>query len=374
MRTLLTTTALVALFSMGAVAQDATAPAATDPAAGNSLLTQGYDVIDTDALASRLIGFPVYSSAAADAENLGDINDIVIGDDGSVAAVIIGVGGFLGIGEKKVAVDYERLEWTIAEDDTERLVLEVTREQLETAQAVELVEDDPMLDTAATDPMAPDADQPMDAAPADDAMDTAAADPAAEPMDAAEPADEAMDTAAADPADEEAADAMDPAGEATDVAQADPAEDPAVDENMETGAIGSDQDMAADDPMLDPLNREGLVEFDESSLTAEDLIGINVYGPNDEHIGSIGDFVLGTDDSVDALIIDFGGFLGIGTKQVAVGYSELDFFADENGDNRYLVLNITREMMEQAPEFNKDTYAQERDAQRLVLDGDVAAN
>ena len=131
MRTLLTTTALVALFSMGAVAQDATAPAATDPAAGNSLLTQGYDVIDTDALASRLIGFPVYSSAAADAENLGDINDIVIGDDGSVAAVIIGVGGFLGIGEKKVAVDYERLEWTIAEDDTERLVLEVTREQLE---------------------------------------------------------------------------------------------------------------------------------------------------------------------------------------------------------------------------------------------------
>lgn len=343
MRTLLTTTALVALFSMGAVAQDAAAPAT---GTGNDLLTQGYSVIDTDSLASRLIGFPVYTSAAADAEHLGEINDLVIGDDGNVAAVILGVGGFLGVGEKNVAIDYSQMEWTVAEDNTERLVLAVTREQLETAEAVDLM-DDEMMDTA----VAP-ANQPADAmdGTTDDGTNTAAL-----PVD--QPGD------------------MDAADDATDTAAATPAEplDDTVDADTETGAIGN-QNATANDPMMDPLNRESLVDFDETALTAEDLIGINVYGPTDEHIGVIGDFVLGTDNGVDAVIIDFGGFLGIGTKQVAVAYEELDFYADENGDNRYLILNVTRDQMDQAPEFNRDTYAQERDAQRLVLDGDVAAN
>lgn len=333
MRTLLTTTALVALFSMGAVAQDAAAPAGD-----SDLLTQGYDVIDTDALASKLIGFPVYSSAAADAEQLGEINDIVIGEDGGVAAVILGVGGFLGVGEKNVAVDYGELQWTTAEDNTERLVLETSREALETAAAVELVDDEPA-DTAA----APAADQPAEGA----ATETAQA-----PADAA-PADEAT---------------------ATDMAQAPAADQPAdaVDE-MQTGAVPAPAAAPADDQMA-TLNRDQLVDLDETTLTAEELIGINVYGPTDEHIGVIGDFVLGEDQqAIDAVIVDFGGFLGIGTKEVAIAYDDLQFYADENGDNPSLVLNVTREQMEQAPAFNRDSYAQERDAQRLVVEPAVAA-
>ena len=57
MRTLLTTTALVALFSMGAVAQEAGTAGTSD------LLEQGYQLVDTDGLASRLLGFPVYNAA-----------------------------------------------------------------------------------------------------------------------------------------------------------------------------------------------------------------------------------------------------------------------------------------------------------------------
>src|SRR5690606_24914150 len=95
---------------------------------------------------------------------------------------------------------------------------------------------------------------------------------------------------------------------------------------------------------------------------------INVYGTNDEHIGTIGDLALTEDGSVDALIIDFGGFLGIGTKPVAVAFENLDFLADAN-NNRSLVLPITREQMEAAPAFNKDTYTAERDTQRIVVSG-----
>jgi sporulation protein YlmC with PRC-barrel domain len=325
MRTLLTTTALVALLSTGAIAQDAAVTAGSNA----DLLTQGYSVVDTDGLASKLLGFPVYNSAADDAERIGEINDLVIGQSGEVSAVIIGVGGFLGIGEKNVAVNYEDLQWVMAQDNSERIVLDgMTKEQLEAAVAVEMVDDEPM-DTAV-----------VDAAPADQPMDTMA------------PADDAADVAVA------------PA----------PADDTATDAT-ETGAIApaADPNMAPADTAMDALNREGLVDFDETTLTAEEVIGTNVYGPDDQHIGVIGDLVLGEDGgAIDAIIIDFGGFLGIGTKEVAVGFEDLQFFANENGDNRSLVLNVTREQMDAAPAFNRDTYAAERDGQRLVVAPGVA--
>src|SRR5262249_51161657 len=48
-------------------------------------------------LASTLIGSTVYSP---DNQKVGDINDVIVGLDGKVEGVVIGVGGFLGLGEK----------------------------------------------------------------------------------------------------------------------------------------------------------------------------------------------------------------------------------------------------------------------------------
>lgn len=56
---------------------------------------------------SDLQGKPVYG---ADGQSIGDINDVLMSKDGSVNAVIIGVGGFLGIGEKDVAVNVNSLQ------------------------------------------------------------------------------------------------------------------------------------------------------------------------------------------------------------------------------------------------------------------------
>ncbi len=49
----------------------------------------------------------VYNSAG---QAIGDLNDLVIDKDGKIAAVVIGVGGFLGLGEKNVAVDFDQLQ------------------------------------------------------------------------------------------------------------------------------------------------------------------------------------------------------------------------------------------------------------------------
>jgi hypothetical protein len=62
-------------------------------------------------LASKLIGTTVVSTSN---EAIGDVNDIVIDRDGRALAVVIGVGGFLGIGEKDVAVAMSELEFAAA--------------------------------------------------------------------------------------------------------------------------------------------------------------------------------------------------------------------------------------------------------------------
>lgn len=60
----------------------------------------------TDMRASFLIGTNVTNMAN---ETVGEINDLVLDKDGKIVAVIVGVGGFLGIGEREVALDYKSL-------------------------------------------------------------------------------------------------------------------------------------------------------------------------------------------------------------------------------------------------------------------------
>jgi len=107
-------------------------------------ITTGYTQVDTDRLASRIVGQPVYDGTAADANNLGNINDLVLDANGDVAAVVVGVGGFLGLGEKQVAVDYAALQWVIAADNTERFVIETTVEALTAAPDFVTVDDNPV--------------------------------------------------------------------------------------------------------------------------------------------------------------------------------------------------------------------------------------
>jgi len=205
-RTLLATTALAALMSTGAMAQDAApatdaakpattteapaagteAPAPVDTAPDTSVTTDtnaddgdaafemsaGYTAVDTDNLASRLIDQPVYSSTGDDAEEIGNVTDLIFSEDGRIVAVVIGVGGFLGIGEKSVAVDFSELEFTLAADNTERWVVPTTADALNAAPDFVWAEDEPAdvnADGVTTDGMAP----------ADPAM--APAEPAAAP-------------------------------------------------------------------------------------------------------------------------------------------------------------------------------------------------
>lgn len=185
-RTLLATTAIAALMSAGAIAQDATpvqdtdVPATTEMAPADSAapaapaetaqpmapaptaeapqpveaqpgaampqtfeMSAGYTAVDSDNLASELIDQAVYSSAGDDAEEIGNVTDVVFNQQGQMTAVVIGVGGFLGIGEKSVAVPFDTLQFVIAADNTERWVVETTADALNAAPEFVWEEDEP---------------------------------------------------------------------------------------------------------------------------------------------------------------------------------------------------------------------------------------
>ena len=121
-------------------------------------IASGYAVVSTDQLATKIIGAHVYDGAAQNANDLGKINDLVINKDGSVAAVVLGVGGFLGIGEKQVAVDFHALQWTTASDNTSRFVLTTTKDELTQAPDFKTVDNAPVSNvTASGAAPAPDA-------------------------------------------------------------------------------------------------------------------------------------------------------------------------------------------------------------------------
>ena len=112
-----TVVALAALLlAAPAFAQTTTPP----PAASPSGQPMWYAHQADETRASKLIGTKVVNTAN---ETIGDINEIVLGKDGKVAAVIIGVGGFLGMGEREVAVNFDSLR--MSRDSSNNLVLTV---------------------------------------------------------------------------------------------------------------------------------------------------------------------------------------------------------------------------------------------------------
>ena len=219
------------------------------------------------------------------------------------------MGGFLGIGEKNVAVDYSKLDW-VERDGDRWLVAPMTKEQLESQTAFDTSVYAPApADVAVNDPMAPAATT-----------------------------------------DQTTAKTMAPTAEQTAQAPAAPATDATAPDATTTAAI----------------DRSTLTEIPNGDIRAEEMVGTTVYGANDANVGEIGDVILTADGKVDAYIIDVGGFLGIGEKEVAVGSDNLAFMTDKDG-NKYLYTTFTKEQLESAKAYDEGTYAEMRDDQRMIM-------
>jgi len=128
-------------------------PAAMPDHAGRPHTTGGFvtQQAPNQWLATQLIGMNVYGPAD---ESLGDVNDVLFDRQGNVLAAVIGVGGFLGVGEKAVAVPIAMVEVT-RHNNAERLVLRQTKEQLKAAPEFVKYKAEPAATGTVTRPAAP---------------------------------------------------------------------------------------------------------------------------------------------------------------------------------------------------------------------------
>jgi sporulation protein YlmC with PRC-barrel domain len=124
--------AAMLLAAPAAFAQTTTTTPADKPAAATTADGQFYSHQADEMRASKLIGSKVTNAAN---ESVGEINDIVLGKDGKVAAVIIGVGGFLGIGERDVAISYSGLKFARDSNNRDVITVNATKDQLKAAPA-----------------------------------------------------------------------------------------------------------------------------------------------------------------------------------------------------------------------------------------------
>ena len=93
---------------------------------------------------------------------------------------------------------------------------------------------------------------------------------------------------------------------------------------------------------------------DSGDVRASKLIGSAVYNDRDEKIGSVDDLVLGKDNKADDVIVSVGGFLGMGTKLVAVPYTQLKLGDTKNASssNKVVMPGATKESLKAQPEFH----------------------
>jgi hypothetical protein len=274
MKRLMLTTAVLTAISLPALAQDGVF---------RNEMTAG------SVHASDLIGARIYATETAlDADkyagvqegwnDIGEVNDLVVARDGKVEAVLVDIGGFLGMGERQVAVDMTALRFvsdgaTADNPDDWFLVMNADRPTLETAPEWSM-----------------------------SAVNTAT-DAAAGTEVAAEGATTTMTEGEA----------------ATPVAR------------------------------TDGMMRDGYSAVVSTELTADVLQGAPAYDANEANVGDVGDLILASDGSVEGIIIDVGGFLGMGAKPVQLTLDQVNILRQNDGADVRVYVALTKEELEALP-------------------------
>lgn len=324
MKRILATTALVMIMAGGAYS-----------AQMGNYTAQPQDVEASDFIGSRIYAaetMPTSDTVAAGAEkdwaDVGEINDVVLGRDGQIKAVILGVGGFLGIGEKSVAIPMQDVKFVKSGDGAGDffLVVNANKDVLTSAPAYVSLEEKAAAQQAAAD----------------------AAKVPADPMTAPADSTTAMDTTKTTTADT----AM-----STDATTATPMDDAAKTDTATTASTTTESaTQAVTDEnrtrLLRPdINRDGYKAVEATELTADKLEGARVYGPKDEDVGEINRLVLNGSGQVERVVLDVGGFLGVGERQIAVTLDELNIVRTDDGKEFRVYIDADQANLKAQPEY-----------------------
>lgn len=89
------------------------------------------------------------------------------------------------------------------------------------------------------------------------------------------------------------------------------------------------------------------------AVDAHGILGRDVKSPADENMGRIADVIVDRGGLVRAAVIDFGGFLGVGSRKIVIDWSALHFWNVAN-KSESITLELTRDQVKAAPEYKDD--------------------
>lgn len=116
------------------------------------------------------------------------------------------------------------------------------------------------------------------------------------------------------------------------------------------------------EPGAAPVVQQAVIEEQQTNqLLSEDLIGADVLSRNEERIGTLSAVLFDENDQIVGGIVSVGGFLGVGAKDVALSWDELEVRPEEN----LVYVDMTQAQLEAAPEFkDRATIETEESAAR----------
>ncbi len=116
----------------GAATGTGTTPGAIQSAQTTAVVTRFVTMKPADTLSSRLIGTNLYNLQN---ESLGEIEDLVIENGRTVTGIVVGVGGFLGMGERYVAIDPSSITLRMENNAIARATVDTSKDSLSKAPA-----------------------------------------------------------------------------------------------------------------------------------------------------------------------------------------------------------------------------------------------
>jgi sporulation protein YlmC with PRC-barrel domain len=91
------------------------------------------------------------------------------------------------------------------------------------------------------------------------------------------------------------------------------------------------------------------------AVTVTDYYKQNVYDPSDKKIGEIKDVLIASDGKIAAFIVEVGGFIGAGAKDVAVPFTDVK--GTKKNDKWYLTMQADKDELKNAPGMKYDRTA-----------------
>lgn len=289
MKKLLLSTAMLAALTLPAFAQANTPFRAMTDMDAQIGSVHGSDLIGARVYArDGAVDMTEVAGIQTDWADIGEVNDIVLSREGQVQAVLVDVGGFLGMGERQVAVDMTALRFvsdSSTDPDDWFLVMTGNRALIEGAPEWSMASATGAMTGAATT------------------------------------------TAASQAATNQTGTNQTGTNQTT---------------SNQSGQMGQQRE---------PMMRDGYAAATTEALTAENLLGANVYDSADNDVGTVQDLVIAEDGTITQIVLDIGGFLGIGAKPVALEMNQVDILQATDGGAIRIHVPMTRDQLDALPNY-----------------------